>query len=130
MRWSTNTFSDLNSFNFNETIVVKMSKEPQPPLGGMFQKEHFGHLADIEDPMEEDIDVPEESQAQKFQFQWRFGPAWYCWLVSCLEENVKFDNFFIRYISNAFAFKLYLEIKFLYIRYLICYLQICGIVFL
>ena len=40
-----------------------MSKEPQPPLGGMFGKEHFGHLANIEDPMEEDIDVPEEIQA-------------------------------------------------------------------
>ena len=42
-----------------------MSKEPQPPLGGMFGKEHFEHLADIENPMEEDINVPEEIQAQK-----------------------------------------------------------------
>ena len=42
-----------------------MSKESQPPLGGMFGKEHFRHLADIEVPMEEDIDVPEGSQAQK-----------------------------------------------------------------
>ena len=42
-----------------------MSKEPQAPLGGMFGKENFGHLADIEDPMEEDIDVPEGSQAEK-----------------------------------------------------------------
>ena len=40
-----------------------MSKEPQPPLGGVFGKEHFGDLADIEDPMEEDIDVPKEIQA-------------------------------------------------------------------
>ena len=40
-----------------------MSKEPQPPLGGMFGKEHFRHLVDIEIPMEEDIDVPEGSQA-------------------------------------------------------------------
>ena len=40
-----------------------MSKNPQAPLGGMFGKEHFGHLGDIEDPMEEDIDVPEEIQA-------------------------------------------------------------------
>ena len=39
-----------------------MSKEPQAPLGGMFGKENFGHLADIEYPMEEDIDVPEGSQ--------------------------------------------------------------------
>ena len=29
----------------------------------MFGNEHFGNLADIEDPMEEDIDVPEERQA-------------------------------------------------------------------
>ena len=28
-------------------------------------KVKFGHLADIEDPMEDGIDVPEESQAQK-----------------------------------------------------------------
>ena len=40
-----------------------MSKEPQPPLGGVFGNEHFGDLADIEDPMEEDIDVPKEIQA-------------------------------------------------------------------
>ena len=47
---------------FTETIVLKVSKEPQPPLGGMFGKDHFGHLADIEDPMEEDIDISEEIQ--------------------------------------------------------------------
>ena len=40
-----------------------MSKEHQPPLGGMFSKDHFGHFTEIEDPMEEDIDVPEEIQA-------------------------------------------------------------------
>ena len=51
--------------NFNETLAMKMSKKPQPPLGGMFGNEHSGHLADIEDPMEEDIDVPEGIQAQK-----------------------------------------------------------------
>ena len=44
-------------------LVAKMSKGPQPPLGGMFGNEHFEHLADIEVPMEEDIDVPEGSQA-------------------------------------------------------------------
>ena len=44
------------------------------PLGGMFGKEHFGHLADIEDPMEEDIDVPEESQApENSNFNEEFG---------------------------------------------------------
>ena len=31
----------------------------------MFGKEHFRHLVDIEDPMEEDIDVPEGIQAEK-----------------------------------------------------------------
>ena len=59
----------------SETLVAKMSKEPQPPLGGMFRNEHFGHLADIEDPMEEDIDVPEESQAlENSNFDEEFGP--------------------------------------------------------
>ena len=42
-----------------------MSQELQPHLEGMFGKEVFGHLTHIEDPMEEDIDVPEERQAQK-----------------------------------------------------------------
>ena len=49
--------------NFSETLAMKMSKTPQPPLGEMFGKAHFGHLTDIEKPMEEDIDVPEGSQA-------------------------------------------------------------------
>ena len=40
-----------------------MSKEPQPPVGGMFVNENFGHLVHIEDPMEEDIDVLEEIEA-------------------------------------------------------------------
>ena len=40
-----------------------MSKEPQPPLEGMFGNEQFGHLAHTEVPMEEDIDVPKERQA-------------------------------------------------------------------
>ena len=31
----------------------------------MFGKEHFGHLADMEDRMEEGIGVTEGSQAQK-----------------------------------------------------------------
>ena len=48
-----------------ETLVAKMSKEPQPPLGGMFGNEHFGYIVDIEDPMENNIDVHDESQAQK-----------------------------------------------------------------
>ena len=48
---------------FSEILVEKMSKYPQPPLGGMFWNDHFGHLAYIDDLMEEGIDVPEESQA-------------------------------------------------------------------
>ena len=32
-------------------------------LRSVFGNEHFGDLANIEDPMEEDIDVPEEIQA-------------------------------------------------------------------
>ena len=40
-----------------------MSKETQPQLGGMFVQKHFGNLAHIEDPMEENIDVTEEIQA-------------------------------------------------------------------
>jgi len=52
----------LKKGEFSETLVANMSKDPQPPLGGVFGKEHFGDLADIEDPMEEDIDVPEQIQ--------------------------------------------------------------------
>ena len=47
---------NLRTFNFNETRVVKMSKGPQPPLGGMFGNKNFGHLANIRDPTEKDID--------------------------------------------------------------------------
>ena len=51
-----------------------MSKEPQPPLGGMFGNKHFGHLADIKDAMEEDINVLEEIQAPKnSNFNEEFG---------------------------------------------------------
>ena len=53
----------MSKGEFSETLVAKMSKKPQIPLGGMFGKEHFGHLAYIEDPTEEDIDVLEEIQA-------------------------------------------------------------------
>ena len=53
----------LKKGEFSETLVVKMSKEPQLPLGGMFGKEHFGHLVDKEDLVEEDIDLPKEIQA-------------------------------------------------------------------
>ena len=53
----------LKKWEFSETLVAKMSKEPQPPLWGIFGKKHFRHLADIEESMKEDIDVSEESQA-------------------------------------------------------------------
>ena len=36
-----------------------MSKEPQVPLGGMIGKYHFGELADIKEPMEEQNDTME-----------------------------------------------------------------------
>ena len=40
----------------------------------MFGKEHFEHLAYIEESMEEDIDVPEESQApENSNFDEEFG---------------------------------------------------------
>ena len=45
--------------------MQKMLKELQPLLGGMFVEEHFGHLEDIEDLIEEEIDVSEEIQAHQ-----------------------------------------------------------------
>ena len=64
----------LKKGEFSETLVTKMSKETQPPLGWIFGNEHFGNLADIEDLMEEDIDVPEESQAlENSNFDEEFG---------------------------------------------------------
>jgi hypothetical protein len=35
----------LKKGDFSETCVAKMSKEPQPPLKGLFGKDHFGQLA-------------------------------------------------------------------------------------
>ena len=75
------------------------------------EKEQFGHLIDIEYPMEEGIDVHEEWQAQKNPISMKNLDFMIFWLVSCLEENVKFDNFFIRYISNVLTFKLYFKNK-------------------
>ena len=40
-------------------LVAKLSKEPQVPLGGMIGKDHFGELADIKEPMEEQNDTME-----------------------------------------------------------------------
>ena len=80
--------------NFNETLVAKMSKEPQPPLGGMFVNEHFGHLAYIEDQIEEDIDVLEESQAQKIPISMKnLSCMILLILVSCLEKKINLTTF-------------------------------------
>jgi hypothetical protein len=38
---------------FSESKVEKMSKEPQVPLGGMIENDHFGELVDIKETMEE-----------------------------------------------------------------------------
>ena len=34
----------LKKWEFSETLVAKMSKEPEPQLGGMFGNEYFGHI--------------------------------------------------------------------------------------
>ena len=52
----------LKKREFSETLVAKMSKESQPPLGGMLGNEHFGHLADIEDPMKRTLISPRKSK--------------------------------------------------------------------
>jgi hypothetical protein len=45
----------LRKGDFAESKVAKLSKEPQVPLGGMIGKDHFGELADIKEPMEEQM---------------------------------------------------------------------------
>jgi hypothetical protein len=45
--------------DFSKSKVAKLSKEPQVPLGGMIEKDHFGELADIKEPMEEHNDTME-----------------------------------------------------------------------
>ena len=37
----------LKKGEFSETLVAKMSQDPQPHLGGVFGKEDFGHLTVI-----------------------------------------------------------------------------------
>jgi hypothetical protein len=39
--------------------VEKLSKEPQVPLGGVIGNDHFGELANIKEPMEEQNDTME-----------------------------------------------------------------------
>ena len=53
-----------------------------------------------------------KSKLRKFQFGWRIWHAWYCRIVSCLEENVNFDNFLIRYIGNVLTFTHFFRNKF------------------
>ena len=40
-----------------------LSKEPQPTLKGMFGDDHFDHFAKVEDLMEENNEVQDESHA-------------------------------------------------------------------
>ena len=49
----------LRKWDFSESKVAKLSKEPQVPLGGMIGKDHFRELADIKEPMEEQNDTME-----------------------------------------------------------------------
>ena len=55
----------LKKGEFSGTLVVNMSKEPQPPLGGMFGKEHFGHLAYIKGPMKMTLMSMRKDKLQK-----------------------------------------------------------------
>ena len=52
----------LKKGEFSESLVAKMSKEPQPPLKWMFKNDHFGNFVEVEDLMVEHIEVSEESQ--------------------------------------------------------------------
>jgi hypothetical protein len=49
----------LRKGNFTESNLAKLSKEPPVPLGGMIGNDHFGELADIKEPMEEQNDTME-----------------------------------------------------------------------
>ena len=54
--------------------MVKMSKEPQPPLKGIFGNDNFGNFAEVEEPMEETNEVQEESQVvENANFDEYFG---------------------------------------------------------
>jgi hypothetical protein len=49
----------LRKGDFSESKVAKLSKEPQVPLEGMIGNDHFGELANIKEPMEEQNDTME-----------------------------------------------------------------------
>ena len=38
----------LKKGEFSESLMTKMSKEPQLPLKGMIENDHFGHFAEAE----------------------------------------------------------------------------------
>ena len=64
----------LKKGEFRESFVVNMSKEPQPPLKGMFGNDHFGHFTEVEDRMAENNEVHEEIQAvENVNFDEDFG---------------------------------------------------------
>jgi hypothetical protein len=50
----------LRKGDFNESMVTKMSKEPQVPLRGLIGNDHFEELADIKDSKETHNDVQED----------------------------------------------------------------------
>ena len=53
----------LKKRDFSESCVEKVSKEPQPPLKGLFGKDYFGQHVEKEDPMEDYTEVQQEIQA-------------------------------------------------------------------
>ena len=88
-----------------------MSKGPQPPLRGMFGKRAVWSCYRHRIANGRGIDVHEEWPTQKIPISMKNLDFMIFWLVSCLEENVKFDKFLIRYISNVLNFKLYFRNK-------------------
>ena len=80
----------LKKGEFRESLVVKMSKEPQPPLKGMFGNDHFGNFIEVEEPMEENNEVQEEIQAvENANFDEDFGLHDILYYFHDIEENVK-----------------------------------------
>ena len=64
----------LKKGELHQSLVENMSKKPQPPLKGMFGNYHFGHFAEVEDPMAENNKVQEERQAiENANFDIYFG---------------------------------------------------------
>ena len=53
----------LKKGEFCESLVENMSKETLTSLKIMFGNDHFGHFAEVKDPMAKNNEVQEESQA-------------------------------------------------------------------